>query len=67
MAVRYSATTEIEAGGGVMRDKTLANSIWLRVLSSVQRIEDSWIGDLIGVVSLFGILFMMLFLLEVFR
>jgi hypothetical protein len=50
-----------------MRDKTLANSIWLRVLSSVQRIEDSWIGDLIGVVSLFGILFMMLFLLEVFR
>jgi hypothetical protein len=50
-----------------MREKTLANSIWLRVLSGVQRIEDSWIGDLIGVVSLFGILFMMLFLLEVFR
>mgnify|MGYP000648570509 CR=1 FL=1 len=32
-----------------------------RILTAVERFEDSWLGDLVGVVCLFGILLALLY------
>lgn len=42
--------------------RTLPGAAWQAALRLNQRIEDCWIGDLIGAAALFGLLFVMSFI-----
>jgi len=57
-----AASVPVEREPASPRFPSLLGAGWRRAVRLVRRVEDCWIGDFLGVVSLFAILWMLSFL-----